>query len=313
MIKSPIFYMGNKYDLLHYLLLYFPKEKEVKTFIDLFGGSGVVSANVPYNKIIYNELNQNITELMKMFKNEIGTKIVEHIEYRIKEFEMPNENMDIRQPDFNPKVFNQAKSAYLKFRKFYNNSNKDYKDLLTLTYFSFCNLLRFNNKSEFNMPFGNRCYLPDEHETDIITFSNILKQKDVEIRNLDAFELLETLDVDETIFIYLDPPYTNTTAIYNESRAFGGWQIEHDQMLFKKLDELNEKKVKWALSNVLINKGKANGHLESWAKNKGYQIIDLEHKQYSALGKGNAKSQEVLIINYDAPFERYNIFNYIGE
>lgn len=37
-IKSPIFYMGNKYDLLHELIPRFPKKEEINTFIDLFGG-----------------------------------------------------------------------------------------------------------------------------------------------------------------------------------------------------------------------------------------------------------------------------------
>ena len=43
MKKSPIFYMGSKYRLLNQLLPLFPEE--CNTFIDAFGGSGVVSMN----------------------------------------------------------------------------------------------------------------------------------------------------------------------------------------------------------------------------------------------------------------------------
>ena len=54
-------------DYLQNLLTYFPKKETVSEFIDLFGGSGVVSINVPYeNKITYNEINHNITNLFKM-------------------------------------------------------------------------------------------------------------------------------------------------------------------------------------------------------------------------------------------------------
>lgn len=302
--------MGNKLDLIDTLFLYFPKKDEVSLFIDLFGGSGVVSANVPYENIIYNELNHNIVELIKVLKNDHPQNIINHIEKRIKEFDMPNQNMDIRQPNLDSKVYQKAQKQYYEFRKFYNKSNKDYKDLLTIIHFSFCNLIRFNSKSEFNMPFGNRCYLKNEHDIDIENFSKKIKEKNFKILNLDAFELLKTLDVDKNIFIYLDPPYSNTTAIYNENRAFGGWNETHDELLFIELDKLTKKGVKWAMSNVLQNKGIRNSHLEEWANKNNYKIIHLDEKQYSALGKGNAKSQEVLIINYKPPFEQYTIFDF---
>ena len=54
LLKSPIFYMGNKYKLLPQLLPLFPKN--INRFYDLFGGSGCVSGNVEANKIIYNEI-----------------------------------------------------------------------------------------------------------------------------------------------------------------------------------------------------------------------------------------------------------------
>ena len=312
-IRSPIFYMGNKLDLLDTLFMYFPKPEDVSLFIDLFGGSGVVSANVPYEKVVYNELNNNIVEMVKMLHEEKPEDIIKHIENRIVEFEMPNQNMDIRQTDLNSEVFKKAQKQYYEFRKFYNKSDKDYKDLLTIIHFSFCNLVRFNSKNEFNMPFGNRCYLKDEHDIDIINFHKAINKKTFSILNKDAFDLLHELDFDNKTFVYLDPLYSNTTAIYNESRAFGGWGVKEDEMLFKELDRLDSLGVKWALSNVLENKGIRNDHLEKWANEKGYKIIYLDNKQYSALGKGNAKSQEVLIINYNPPFEQYDIFDFMEE
>lgn len=313
MIKSPIFYMGNKYDLLYNLLMYFPREEDVNLFIDLFGGSGVVSVNVPYKNVVYNEINHNVTELLRLFQNYKGEELVNHIKKRIDEYDMPNESMDVRQPTYDNVKFDKAQKSYLKFRKDYNKSNKDYRDLFVLIHFSFCNLMRFNSKSEFNMPFGNRCFLYDEHAHNIISFHKVINDKQIVFQDQDALQYLESIKSNQGQFIYLDPPYLNTMAIYNESRAFGGWNIEHDYKMFSELDRLNDLGIKWAMSNVLVNKGKENNHLKEWAIKNNYTIIDFENKQYSALGKGNAKSQEVLIINYKAPFEQFTIFNFMED
>lgn len=308
-IKSPIFYMGNKYELLPNLLTYFPKKETVDEFIDLFGGSGVVSINVPYENITYNEINHNITNLFKMLIETKPNEIINHIKYRMREFDLPQKSAKK-----NDNEYSKYKRNYLNYRKFYNKQKeKNYLDLYTLTYFSFSNLIRFNSKNEFNMPFGKSSFTFGEHDINIELFYNIMKNKNVDIQNKDAFEILENIKENKKQFIYLDPPYTNTMAIYNESGAFGGWNIEHDNKLFQELNRLNELGVRWAMSNVLENKGIKNEHIESWAIRGGYKIIDFENKTYAALGKGNAESREVLIVNYEPPFERYNIFDFMEQ
>ena len=304
--------MGNKYDLLYELLPRFPKSEQVETFIDLFGGSGTVSLNAPYNNIIYNELNNNIVELLRLFKDYEANSIIEHIENRIKEFDLPKMSCDTRVSHYTKEYKDKSNDNYLKFRNFYNQQEiKDYKDLLTLTFFSFCNLIRFNSKNEFNMPFGNRCFL-EEHKSLIINSNKILNNKNIIFKNKNAFDVLsEITEYNNKMFIYLDPPYTNTMAIYNENRAFGGWGIEEDQKLFAELDRLNNLGVKWCMSNVLENKGKNNNHIKEWAEQKGYEIIYLEDKNYASLGKGNANSKEIMIVNYETPYKRYNIFDFL--
>ena len=308
-IKSPIFYMGNKYELLPNLLTYFPKKETVDEFIDLFGGSGVVSINVPYENITYNEINHNITNLFKMLIETKPNEIINHIKHRVIEFDLPQKSVKKKDNEYS-----KYKRNYLNYRKFYNKQKpKNYLDLYTLTYFSFSNLIRFNSKNEFNMPYGHRSFLSDEHDINIELFYNIMKNKNVDIQNKDAFEILYNITENKGQFIYLDPPYTNTMAIYNEKRAGGGWGLDDDHKLFDELDRLDKLGVRWAMSNVLENKGIKNEHIESWAIRGGYKIIDFENKTYSALGKGNAESREVLIINYEPPFERYNIFDFMEE
>ncbi len=314
LIKSPIHYMGNKYDLLPYILEQLPPESEVNTFYDVFGGSGTVSLNVPYNNIIYNELNDNMVNLLNMIKNEKPENLINHIKNRIKEFELNEEGTDTRQNKVEiediRKHYNQN---YNNFRDYYNRcTNKDVKDLYTLSFYSFCNLMRFNAKNEFNMPYGNSCFSKaDEY---LITLNNKrLNSINISINQKDAFELLESIKENNNQFLYLDPPYINSTAIYNENRAFGGWNENDDNKLFNELNRLSKLGIKWAYSNVLAIKGKENNHIENWAKENGYTIIEFEDKNYSALGKGNANAREVLIINYEQRVKKYSIFDFMEE
>lgn len=309
-IKSPIFYMGNKYDLLYELLPRFPKEDEVETFIDLFGGSGTVSLNVPYKNIIYNELNHNIVDLLNMFKIYNSEEIIKHIEKRVIDFELPTKTTDLRCVD--KELREKENKNYLNFRRFYNKQeNKSLLDLYTLTFYSFCNCIRFNSKNEFNMPFGNRCIL-DVHKQQIKECCESLQNKNINIYNKNAFNILNNIkEYNDRLFIYLDPPYSNTMAIYNESRAFGGWTIEEDNKLFAELDRLHKLGVKWCMSNVLENKGKFNNHIQEWANENGYEIIYLEDKTYSTFGTGNSNSKEIMVVNYETPFKKFNIFDFI--
>lgn len=309
-MNSPLHYMGNKSKLIDDLKSYFPEEDECDTFIDLFGGSGCVSINVNYKNIIYNEINNNVVKLLNIFKDYDSEEIISHIKKRIKEYELPYESCDIRVKHYTEEKKDKGQNAYNMFREFYNKSDKDILDLYTLTFFSFCNLIRFNSKDEFNMPFGNRCFLK-ENEQDIINACYIFKNKNIYLNNKDAFEILNSIQTySPKVYIYLDPPYSNTMAIYNESRAYGGWSLEDDEKLFSELDRITKLGVKWSLSNVLENKDKTNDHIEKWALKNGYKIIEMD-RNYAALGKGVANSREVLILNYPPKFEQLSLFDFI--
>ena len=284
-IKSPIFYMGNKFKLLPQLVPLFPTN--INTFYDLFGGSGCMSGNINSKKTIYNEINENIVNLYKLFLKYTPEEIDNKIKSYIEKYNLNKEGTDVRQnnPDIK-EIRDFYNDRYLEFRKAYNESERDYLMLYTLTFYSFSNLIRFNSKSNFNMPYGNRCYC-EKHYQQMKDWYELIKDKDIEIKQENAFDILQDTIFNNDDFIYLDPPYSNTLAIYNEKRAFGGWTIEDDKRLFAILEKLDKCGIKWGMSNVFKNKDYVNEHLIKWCEKNNWNVHHLNFT-YSSLGKGNS-------------------------
>lgn len=133
-----------------------------------------------------------------------------------------------------------------------------------------------------------------EHKKQIEDWCEKIHKSNIEIREKDAFDILTTENFGKDDFIYLDPPYSNTMAIYNEQRAFGGWSVDDDFRLFSILEKLNKQGIRWGMSNVFKNKDSVNEHLIKWCKDNNWNVYYLT-KNYASLGKGNANSEEVYI------------------
>ena len=283
-LESPIFYMGNKYKLLRQLIPLFPTE--CNTFLDLFGGSGVVSMNYKGKyRTIYNEFNHNIVELVKMFKNNDIEKLDDYFNSKIKEFNIFSTGEDFRKNM-------DLQKGYYDFRDYYNKSeNKDVRDLYLLICYSINHLIRFNKKNEFNASCGSKQrYIKGK----IINMNKHFNN--VEIHSKNCFDI-DFYKFKEGDFIYCDPPYLNTEAVYNEKRAFGGWSIDDDYNLFNILEELDKRNINWGLSNVFVNRGKENKHLIDWCNNNGWFVYHL-NRNYNPFSKGKSNNDEVYICNY---------------
>ena len=144
------------------------------------------------------------------------------------------------------------------------------------------------------MPIGNQCFIVEKHSQKIIDGCNFLSRPNVYLTNKDykSFNFKALLKSD---FLYLDPPYSNTLAIYNEQQ---GWCIDDDYDLFDICDYLTRRGIKWAMSNVFENKGVINQHLIDWVTKNNYNVHHFNDFTYVSCGKGNAKTDEVLIMNY---------------
>ena len=287
---SPIFYMGNKKKLINKgLIELFPNN--ISMFVDLFAGSGIVSMNTEASKYIINDIDTNLIDLYNMFKFTEADTIIEHIESRIEEYGLARERT--KRNEFKDKEkIEQYKKAYMSLRSDYNK-NKTVLDFYTLMFYSFSQQFRFNNKGEFNMPCGNDCF-SDKNKEYIRDGRDFFKNDNVTITNND-FRKLKISKLDNDSFVYLDPPYLDTTATYNEN---GGWTIKDEQDLYNICEELDSNGIKFGMSNVFINKGKTNDKLIEWCHKNEWYVYTFDKFTYCACGKGNSNAKEVFIKNY---------------
>lgn len=279
--KSPLNYIGGKYKILPQIMKFFPKQ--INTMVDLFAGGCDVCSNVKAKKIYANDINKFIIEIYKKFQCMTVDELIDYIEKTIKDNNLSMTN----------------KEAYNEFRNKYNqSSDKNPLDLYILVCYAFNYQFRFNNKHEFNSPFGkDRSSFNPSMKQNLIKFHANIKEINFSTKNFKNFDISGLKEGD---FVYADPPYLITTGSYNDGkRGFEGWSAEDDKALFDLLDKLNEKGVKFALSNVSEHKGQKNEALIEWKKKYHTHNINYNYNNSSYHAKNtDKKTKEILVTNY---------------
>lgn len=275
-IKSPLNYTGGKYKLLNQILPLFPED--INTFVDLFTGGCNVAINVNANRIIANDLCSEVISVYEGIQNGTTEENIRMIEETINEYSLSKEN----------------KEGYLELRSYYNEGNKDWYIFYTLIAYAFNNQIRFNKKGEFNIPFGkDRSDFNPALKQKFRDFSDAIHNKNIKFTNYD-FRKLSVDKLKENDFVYLDPPYLITDATYNM-----GWNEEAEKDLLSLCDRLNEKGIKFAISNVLEHNGSKNEILTEWSKKYNINYLNYNYSNCNYHKKDNGhKSIEVLITNY---------------
>ena len=294
LVSSPFNYTGGKYKLLEQLQKLF-KEEEI--FLDIFAGGANVGINSKSPKIIFNDVNAKIISLIEHIKNIDTEKLLKKIDDIIVEYGLSNTMLygyKYYSCNSSEGLANYNKEAFLKLRKDYNKKLneriEDYILLYVLIVFSFNNQVRFNSKGEFNLPVGKRDF-NSKMRNKLILFSKKLKEKDIEFCSKD-FREIDINKISKNTFIYCDPPYLITNSEYNSR-----WSEVNERRLYTYLDLLNEKGVKWGLSNMLRHKGKNNDLLEKWSKR--YYIYNVQSNYISKFDNSiKTDSREIYVTNY---------------
>ncbi|MEB3073278.1 Dam family site-specific DNA-(adenine-N6)-methyltransferase [Parvimonas sp. C2] len=299
-ISCPFNYIGGKFKLLNQLQPLFA-EKEL--FVDLFAGGGNVGINSISPKLIFNDSNDKMIELIKFIKEKDTKDLLQDIENIIDKFSLSNTSLygySYYGCNSSKGLAEYNKDKFLKLRDSFNkkliNGVVDYLMLYVLIVYSFNNQIRFNQRGMFNLPVGKRDF-NSKMRSKLILFSEKLKSKDVKFLKKD-FREISLEDLPKDAFIYCDPPYLITNATYNEN---GMWTDIDEKDLLHFLDEANIKGLRFALSNVLESKNKRNNILLKWIKKRGHYLHYL-NKSYSNSNyhrkNKHSITEEVLITNY---------------
>lgn len=304
-IKSPINYTGNKYRLLPQFSNYFPEN--LKIFVDLFCGGATVGINIDAEEIIMIDNNPRVISLLKFLAKEKIEDLINNIEKLINEYGLTYsakygyKYYKKKATDNNGlKEFN--KEGFYKLRNDYNllknkNTKKANTMLYTLMVYGFNNDIRFNKYREYNLPVGKTDFNKNNYNK-IIEYNKIAKTKNIKFICTDFNSNEARYYLNKADFVYIDPPYLITTAVYNEGN---NWNDIRERELINLLEELNNKNIKFALSNVLTKVGVENTILNNWLlNNKNVKIYDMDyHYRSCSYNKKdrNANEREVLITN----------------
>lgn len=192
-------YSGNKFNFLGEIMERFPKKCRI--FVDMFAGSCCVNYNyMGYQKCYVNEFSPQVFSVHKrIFETPVG-EIVKYLQ-KLQQ-DMSNGNY----------------VDFAKLKKHYNET-KEPLDIILIAMYSFANLLSFNGKGECNVSENPNKRGMYSHLNkilgDIITIKKRIDGTDRIYLN-DSFVNFPIDVLSEEDFVYLDPPYFETKANYND-------------------------------------------------------------------------------------------------
>lgn len=284
-IYSPMNYIGGKWKLLPQIMPLFPEK--ISTFVDIFCGGCNIGINVNADKIIFNDNLIYLIDMYKSFLDKSKEEVIEYVEKRILEFDLSLTNND----------------GFIALRHVYN-SNRNPLDLFVLVAYSFNHQIRFNSSHEYNNPFGKErsCYNRNM-KAKLIEFLDALHSKNVKFSSMD-FRDFDYSSLGKDDFIYADPPYLITTGSYNDGkRGFSGWNVQEEIALLNILQQLNDRGVKFALSNVTEHKGNVNAILIEWIEKNNFTTnilsMNYNNSNYHTANCDKGDTIEVLVTNFN--------------
>ena len=295
-VRSPFFYVGDKYKLLKEIKPYFPNK--IDNFFEPFVGGGSVFLNVEANNYYLNDIDKNVYNLHLFLKSQVENKnFFNQVLEVAKKYNLSRSFYE----DIVPKELKKEykKTYYSKFnqigfnklkQQFNSQTKKDYFILYLLVIYGFNRIIRFNSKGEFNVPVGNVDFNKNVKMA-LLNYFEFMKNNKVKFENKDFKKFLDNYQLKKEDFIYFDPPYLITFSEYNKL-----WNEKKEKELLELLDSLNKNNIKFAISNVVFYKGKKNNLFIEWMKN--YNVKKIKSNYISYHDNSIKNFEEVLVLNY---------------
>lgn len=296
-VRSPLFYVGDKYKLMREIRSHFPQQ--IGRLIEPFVGGGSVFMNTDAPICLANDIDQYVIRLHNWLcsyrdnAERLLAELTEMINHYALSFSLVRDEVpeDLRKAF--PKTYFAKinKSAYAAMRQDFNDTGKtDLCKLYLLLIYGFNRMLRFNGKGDFNLPVGNVDFNQNTKDA-IMDYLNVVRQREVTFSSLDFRDFLGGIDYQPNDLIYLDPPYLITFSEYNKL-----WNDETERALLALLDDLNVQGIHFAISNVTHYKGRINTIFSDWMRQ--YNVYPIKSNYISFNDNTIKKFSEVLVTNY---------------
>jgi len=295
--RSPLFYVGDKYKLVREIRTHFPAH--INRLIEPFVGGGSVMMNVNADGYLLNDINSYVINLHRMLQGYIGreSEFINDLYALIDNYGLSlSLRSDVVPKDMkvaNPKTYyaRYNKAGYQRMKAdFINGGQQDMQRLYLLLIYGFNHMLRFNGKGLFNLPVGNVDF--NQNVQDALTdYFQLLSQKRSEWHNEDYRQFLGNIDYQPEDLVYLDPPYLITFSEYNKL-----WNEDIERDLLALLNNLNERGVNFAISNVTHYRGRTNTLFLEWSAQ--YHTYSIKSNYISFNDNSIKQFSEVLVTNY---------------
>lgn len=296
-IRSPFFYVGDKYKLMPQLKQLMPKK--IEQYIEPFVGGGSSFLNSKGTSYMLNDVDSYVVELHRQIgsytgkSEELFDALFEIIDF----YGLSCSYRGICVPEDMKKKYVKTyyskynKDAYIRMRKDFNANKNDFLRLYLLLIYGFNHMIRFNGKGDFNLPVGNVDFNNNVYQA-LNNYLDFVGEHEIEFFNMDYISFLEKIRFDKNSYVFLDPPYLISMSEYNKL-----WNDKKEDELCEYLDSLNDRGIKFGITNLITHKGKVNQRFLEWSKR--YCAYDVK-SNYISFNDNTIKadSQEVFVTNY---------------
>lgn len=224
-------WVGGKRQLMSSIVELLPKNIKDLNYAEPFIGGGAVLFHLQPKNAIINDFNKELINVYEVIKNNLSELIA-----------------DLKEHDNNADYFYQIRSLD-RTDEFHNLTPVQRASrVIYLNKTCFNGLYRVNNAGEFNAPFGRYKNPNIVNEPTLKAVSKYLNLNNIILKSGDYAHALA--DVTENSFVYLDPPYHPISENSNfTGYVQGGWDIFDQARLRNTCNELNERGIKFLLSN----------------------------------------------------------------
>lgn len=267
-------WVGGKRQLMPSIIELLPKNVKELNYVEPFIGGGAVLFNLQPKNALINDFNEELINVYNVIKNNLSELVT-----------------DLKKHENNSEYFYAIRGLdrSLEFKQLTNIQRASRVIYLNKTCFN--GLYRVNNAGEFNAPFGRYKNPNIVNEPTLKAVNKYLNSNNIILKSGDYAEL--NIDLNSNSFMYLDPPYHPISENSNFTGYIqGGWNLYDQYRLKEYCDNLNERGIKFLLSNssAPIIKGLYENYVITIVK---------ANRSINSNGSDRGEVDELLIKNYE--------------